>query len=82
MIDHESSCPALQAWDIPSACNCKGKIMIDTRKDDFINDYVDDALESPHDHRNPDEIFSDAMVEWEESENQRADTLRQHMEMT
>ena len=50
--------------------------MIDTRKEDFINDYVDAALESPYGSRNPDDIHSDALVEWEESENNRAE-LRQ-----
>ena len=37
----------------------------DRRKQDFIDDYVDAALESPHDSRNPDEIQSDAEADWE-----------------
>lgn len=56
--------------------------IIDTRKDDFINDYVDAALESTHDSRNPDEIHSDAAVEWEESENDRVYEHFKQMEMT
>lgn len=50
--------------------------MIDTRKDDFIDDYVEAAQDSPDDRRNPDQLYSDALVEWEESENNRAE-LRQ-----
>lgn len=34
-------------------------------KGTFINDYVDSAMESPHESRNPDQIFSDAEADWE-----------------
>ncbi len=37
----------------------------DRRKQDFIDDYVDAASESPHGSRNPDEIQSDAEADWE-----------------
>lgn len=37
-------------------------------KQDFIDDYVDAALESPHDSRDPDEVYHDAEVEWESTQ--------------
>ncbi len=44
--------------------------MID-KKQNFIDDYMDAALESPHESRSPNEIHSDAEVEWEASEIDR-----------
>jgi len=38
---------------------------MDMRKQDFIDDYVDAAIDRPHESRGLDEIYSDAEVEWE-----------------
>ena len=46
--------------------------MIDTRKDDFIDDYIEAAQDSPTDCRKPDQLYSDALAEWEAREIDKA----------
>ena len=46
--------------------------MTDTRKDDFIEDYVDEALQDPTERREDDQLYDDALIEWESSEIDKA----------
>ena len=46
--------------------------MTDTRKEYFIDNYIEAAQDSPDDHRKPDQLYSDALVEWESSEVDKA----------
>ena len=51
-------------------------------KQQFIDDYVQAALESPNDHRNPDQIYSDAEAEWEGSQTDAAYESNRDREMS
>ena len=46
--------------------------MIDTRKEDFIDDYIGEALEDPNDSREEGQLYIDALVEWGSSEIDKA----------
>ena len=43
----------------------------------FIDDYLQAALEAPNDHRNPDQIYSDAVAEWEGSQTDAAEAAKE-----